>query len=192
MIPSCVRVLRRSALNAKWQDRPQCLPPPDGERPQLDQGLVEPRSEIEELVAQVWREVLKLDRIGVYDNFFDLGGHSLLATRVIARLQSNFTSRLRCANYSSCRPSLVWRGISKYFAAATPARTSRRSCRSLEASRCNCRLPNGAYGTCRRSTPICPPTTSRRHSGSKAIWIAPRWSKHSTRSSPAMKCCGLC
>src|SRR5262249_40595410 len=49
-----------------------------------------PRSEIEELVAQVWRDVLKLDKIGVHDNFFDLGGHSLLATRVVARLQSNF------------------------------------------------------------------------------------------------------
>ena len=58
--------------------------------PSLDQEFVEPRSEIEELVAQVWREVLKLEKIGVYDNFFDLGGHSLLATRVVARLRSNF------------------------------------------------------------------------------------------------------
>ena len=55
-----------------------------------DRGFVEPRNELEELVAQVWREVLKRDRIGVYDNFFDLGGHSLLATRVVARLRTNF------------------------------------------------------------------------------------------------------
>jgi len=42
--------------------------------------------------AQSWnrREVLKLDKLGVYDNFFELGGHSLLATRVVARLRSNF------------------------------------------------------------------------------------------------------
>jgi amino acid adenylation domain-containing protein len=66
------------------------LPPPDDSRPSLDQGFVEPRSEIEELVAQVWREVLKLEKIGVHDNFFELGGHSLLATRVVARLRSNF------------------------------------------------------------------------------------------------------
>jgi amino acid adenylation domain-containing protein len=67
------------------------LLPVDGERPSLEQGFVEPRSEIEELVAQVWREVLKLEKIGVYDNFFDLGGHSLLATRVVARLRTNFS-----------------------------------------------------------------------------------------------------
>ena len=42
------------------------------------------------MVAQVWREVLKIDRIGIYDNFFELGGHSLLATRVVARLRGNF------------------------------------------------------------------------------------------------------
>ena len=41
-------------------------------------------------MAQIWREVLKLEKIGVYDNFFELGGHSLLATRVVARLRSNF------------------------------------------------------------------------------------------------------
>lgn len=66
------------------------LPPPDNSRPALDQGFVEPRSGIEELVAQVWREVLKLDKIGVFDNFFELGGHSLLATRVVARLCISF------------------------------------------------------------------------------------------------------
>jgi amino acid adenylation domain-containing protein len=70
-------------------DRSQ-LPPPDDSRRSLKQGVVEPRSEIEELVAQVWREVLKAERVGVYDNFFDLGGHSLVAVRVIARLRNDF------------------------------------------------------------------------------------------------------
>ena len=66
------------------------LPPPGDSRPNLENAFVEPRAEIEELVAQVWREVLKLEKIGVHDNFFELGGHSLLATRVIARLRTNF------------------------------------------------------------------------------------------------------
>ena len=42
-------------------------------------------------MAQVWREVLKVEKVGVYDNFFDLGGHSLIATRVVARLRNNFS-----------------------------------------------------------------------------------------------------
>ena len=47
---------------------------------------VAPRNSLEELVARVWREVLKLEQVGVHDNFFELGGHSLLATQVVARL----------------------------------------------------------------------------------------------------------
>ena len=90
MIPSRFVFLDALPLTPNGKIDRNALPPPDGERPLLDQGFVEPRSEIEELVAQVWREVLKLEKIGVYDNFFELGGHSLLATRVVARLRSNF------------------------------------------------------------------------------------------------------
>jgi amino acid adenylation domain-containing protein len=90
MIPSWFLFLDAIPLTSNGKLDRNALPPPDGERPALDHGFVEPRTEIEELVAQVWREVLKRDRIGVYDNFFDLGGHSLLATRVVARLRANF------------------------------------------------------------------------------------------------------
>ena len=90
MIPSLFVFLDSVPLTPNGKIDRNALPAPDGERPQLDQGVIEPRTEIEELVAQVWREVLKLDKIGVYDNFFDLGGHSLLATRVVARLRNNF------------------------------------------------------------------------------------------------------
>ncbi|MGZ8484628.1 MAG: amino acid adenylation domain-containing protein, partial [Candidatus Binatia bacterium] len=51
--------------------------------------IIEPRDEIEELVAQVWREVLKLDRLGAQENVFQLGGHSLRATRREARLRGH-------------------------------------------------------------------------------------------------------
>jgi amino acid adenylation domain-containing protein len=63
------------------------LPPPGGIRPELVKGFVEPRSELEELIAKAWREVLKLDRIGIHDNFFDLGGHSLLATQIVSKVR---------------------------------------------------------------------------------------------------------
>ncbi|MER6944216.1 amino acid adenylation domain-containing protein [Nonomuraea sp. NPDC000554] len=47
-----------------------------------------PRSDAEELVADVWAEVLDADKIGAFDDFFALGGHSLLAIRVAARLRA--------------------------------------------------------------------------------------------------------
>ena len=90
MMPSLFVFLETFPLTPNGKVDRNALPPPDGERPQLDQGFVEPRTEIEELIAQVWREVLKLDKIGVHDNFFELGGHSLLATRVVARLRGSF------------------------------------------------------------------------------------------------------
>ena len=90
MVPSLFVFLEAFPLTPNGKIDRSALPPPDGVRPSLDQGFVEPRTEIEELIAQVWREVLKLDKIGIHDNFFELGGHSLLATRVIARLCGGF------------------------------------------------------------------------------------------------------
>jgi amino acid adenylation domain-containing protein len=87
MIPSVFVFLEALPLTANGKLDRDALPPPDGERPLLDQGFVEPRTEIEELVAQLWREVLQRNKIGIHDNFFDLGGHSLLALRALTGIQ---------------------------------------------------------------------------------------------------------
>ncbi|MFY0076131.1 phosphopantetheine-binding protein, partial [Acinetobacter baumannii] len=42
------------------------------------------------MLAQIWRDVLNIDQVGVHDNFFTLGGHSLLAAQVIVRLRDKF------------------------------------------------------------------------------------------------------
>src|SRR3970282_2073754 len=57
---------------------------------ELEQAYVAPRSPTEEILAGIWAEVLKLDPVGIHDNFFDLGGHSLLATQVISRVREAF------------------------------------------------------------------------------------------------------
>ncbi|MFL6234694.1 MAG: amino acid adenylation domain-containing protein, partial [Thermoanaerobaculia bacterium] len=52
-----------------------------------EKGFDPPRTPTEELVAGIWSEVLRVERVGRGDSFFDLGGHSLLATRVLSRLR---------------------------------------------------------------------------------------------------------
>jgi acyl carrier protein len=70
------------------------LPAPDGARPDLERPYIAPRTPVEEVLAQIVAEVLKLDRVGVHDNFFELGGHSLLATQIVARLREAFDLEL--------------------------------------------------------------------------------------------------
>jgi amino acid adenylation domain-containing protein len=58
-------------------------------RPQVaERTYVAPRTPLEDLLAGIWAEVLRLPRIGIHDNFFELGGHSLLATQVVSRIRS--------------------------------------------------------------------------------------------------------
>lgn len=62
--------------------------------PELEAEFAAPRNAIEQTIAGVWTEVLRCDRIGIRDHFFDLGGHSLLATQVISRLRELFRVEL--------------------------------------------------------------------------------------------------
>ena len=55
-----------------------------------DENYVAPRTLTEEVLAQIWAEVLGLGRIGAQDDFFAVGGHSLLATQVVSRIRTSF------------------------------------------------------------------------------------------------------
>jgi acyl carrier protein len=55
---------------------------------------VAPEGEVEEKLAQIWQDLLSVDRVGRDDNFFELGGHSLLAIQVITRLRQQFDVEL--------------------------------------------------------------------------------------------------
>ncbi|HKG81043.1 MAG TPA: amino acid adenylation domain-containing protein, partial [Pyrinomonadaceae bacterium] len=54
----------------------------------LQRVYVAPRTELEESLARTWAEVLKLEKVGIHDNFFEIGGHSLLAAQLISRLRT--------------------------------------------------------------------------------------------------------
>ncbi|MBO2946266.1 hypothetical protein JJQ72_20150, partial [Paenibacillus sp. F411] len=55
---------------------------------------VAPRTPLEQGMAEVWAEVLGVDRVGVHDHFFELGGHSLLAVQVISKIRSRLNVKL--------------------------------------------------------------------------------------------------
>ncbi|MGA9379337.1 MAG: amino acid adenylation domain-containing protein, partial [Phormidium sp.] len=89
MVPSALVIQETFALTPNGKIDRRALPAPDFHSAQKDL-YVAPRTPVEEILAQVWTQVLKLNQIGIYDNFFALGGHSLLATQVISRLQEAF------------------------------------------------------------------------------------------------------
>ncbi|HEY6186084.1 MAG TPA: amino acid adenylation domain-containing protein [Pyrinomonadaceae bacterium] len=68
----------------------RALPQPEPGRDMLPESFVAPVTPTEESLARLWGELLKLETIGVNDNFFDLGGHSLLATQLISRVRESF------------------------------------------------------------------------------------------------------
>ncbi len=90
MVPIAFVVLERLPLTPNGKVDHKALPAPDTSRPELDNAFVAPRTAVEQVLAQIWSELLGLTQVGIYDNFFSLGGHSLLATQVVARLRAAF------------------------------------------------------------------------------------------------------
>lgn len=64
------------------------------ERPELRNDYVPPRNEIEEQVTSIWQNVLGIEKVGVYDNFFLLGGHSLSAMQLVTQVRERFQTTL--------------------------------------------------------------------------------------------------
>lgn len=82
MVPSAFVILPELPLTPNGKVDRKLLPAPDKVKAGEQREYVAPASELEETIAAVWREVLRLESVGASDNFFDLGGHSLLVVQV--------------------------------------------------------------------------------------------------------------
>jgi hypothetical protein len=94
MVPALVVELDALPLTQNGKVDRKALPNPFAHASARDDDFVEPRTPTEQFVAEVWREVLGVQRVGVRDNFFELGGHSLLSVRVLHRIESRIGRRL--------------------------------------------------------------------------------------------------
>jgi len=94
MIPSAFILLDRIPLTPNGKVDRKALPAPDEGRPLLESVYVPPQTEMEIKISDAWCKALRLQRVGVLDNFFDLGGHSLLMLRTQTLLQESLKREL--------------------------------------------------------------------------------------------------
>jgi acyl carrier protein len=91
MVPSAFVAMGALPLTANGKLDAAALPDPE---PAAAAEHVAPRTAAEQVVAEIWAEVLHVDRVGAEDDFFALGGHSLLATQVLSRVEQAFGVKL--------------------------------------------------------------------------------------------------
>jgi amino acid adenylation domain-containing protein len=87
MVPSAFVMLEQIPLTPNGKLDHRALEASDSARPETGRSYVQPRTDLEQIIAEVLQDVLQVGKVGLYDNFFDLGAHSLLIVRIRAALQ---------------------------------------------------------------------------------------------------------
>ena len=165
MVPSAFVVLEGLPLTPNGKLDRKALPAPEAAAAGAA-TYVAPRTADEEVLARIWSEVLKIERVGIDDNFFELGGHSLLAMRVIARMRDALAVELplralfevttvrelaRADRGGAARKVRGW---------LPPLAVQRRRC-----SACRCLMRRSGCGSWSSSRAWVRPTTCRRRCG---------------------------
>jgi amino acid adenylation domain-containing protein/FkbM family methyltransferase len=87
MVPSAYVLLDEMPLTANGKVDREKLPAPEEGRTQKGQEYAGPQNEDQQILAEIWQEVLAVERVGINDNFFELGGHSLLGIQLVSRVR---------------------------------------------------------------------------------------------------------
>ena len=91
MVPGVFTVVDEFPLTPNGKIDRKALPAPE---PVSLHAYTEPRTETEHALAEIWRNLLGIDQVGVFDDFFSLGGHSLLATQLVSRIRDKLQVNL--------------------------------------------------------------------------------------------------
>ena len=166
MIPAAFVALPELPLTAQRQGGPPARLPEPGALPGAEPGgsaQEPPRTPAEELVAEIWRELLGRPEVGRGEDFFALGGHSLLATQVVDAVSEAAGVRIPVTTLFEA-PTLAalareveaargaWRPGSRRDSAGRP-RVSRAGRRAAPATRCRSPSPSSASGSWTGSSP---------------------------------------
>jgi amino acid adenylation domain-containing protein len=109
MVPSAFVFLDALPLSANGKVDRRALPIQEGLLQKLEVSYVAPQTDIEQIIATVWQELLGVEKVGVNDNFFDLGGNSLLLTKTYSEFKNRlpnevqFLSLIDLFNYSTIK-----------------------------------------------------------------------------------------
>jgi amino acid adenylation domain-containing protein len=98
MVPANFVFLEALPLTPSGKINRRALPAVDPNEGEAVQQYEAPRTLAEEKLAEIWAAVLRRERVGIWDNFFESGGHSLLATQLISRVRSAFKVELPLRN----------------------------------------------------------------------------------------------
>jgi amino acid adenylation domain-containing protein len=94
MIPAAFVLMDKLPLTPNGKVDKKALPSPEEMRSQTVDDYVMPQTEAERLIASIWQEVLQINNVGIYDNFFEIGGNSLLLVQAYSKLQNLFDSQV--------------------------------------------------------------------------------------------------
>jgi aryl carrier-like protein len=89
MVPAAIIELEALPLMPNGKIDRRSLPKPPARQPADELSVPKPQTDVERLICQTWQSVLKVDQIGMNDNFFDLGGHSLAMVKIYHRLRKS-------------------------------------------------------------------------------------------------------
>ncbi|HLP60519.1 MAG TPA: amino acid adenylation domain-containing protein, partial [Candidatus Deferrimicrobium sp.] len=94
MIPSYFIQLDHLLLNRNGKVDRASLPEPRKDRSLSEKTYAAPQSDVEKIVADIWKQVLKIDTVGIHDNFFDIGGNSFYIIRLSSKLKDAFKKEI--------------------------------------------------------------------------------------------------